>query len=208
MSLMAIGGETVTINAPRFDHAGEARLVARLAAGDERALGELYDRYGPYVHGLARRVTGSASIAGDVTQEVFVHLWQRPDTFDAERGTVRAWIGVIAHRRSVDRVRSETRRARREERAAVERPEPAVDVAAGVVAVIDDQDLSGRVRRLVATLPTDQRRAIELAYFEGCTYREVGVRLGIAEGTAKSRLRLALAKLSALATTEGLQQWI
>jgi RNA polymerase sigma factor (sigma-70 family) len=198
----------MTIDAPRFDHLGESRLVARVTAGDERALGELYDRYGAYVHGLARRVTGSPSIAADVTQEVFVHLWQRPDSFDPERGTVRAWIGVIAHRRSVDRVRSESRRVHREERALLQRPEPVVDVAASVTDAIGGEDLSGRVRDIVATLPADQRRAIELAYFEGCTYREVAVRLNIAEGTAKSRLRLALAKLSALATTQGLEQWI
>jgi RNA polymerase sigma factor (sigma-70 family) len=208
MTVMVKGGATMTIDAPRFDHLGESRLVARVTAGDERALGELYDRYGGYVHGLARRVTGSPAIAADVTQEVFVHLWQRPDTFDPDRGTVRAWIGVIAHRRAVDRVRSETRRAQREQRALLQRPDPVVDVATTVTDTIGDRDLSGKVRELVAALPPDQRQAIELAYFDGCTYREVAVRLGIAEGTAKSRLRLALAKLSALATSQGLEQWI
>jgi RNA polymerase sigma factor (sigma-70 family) len=198
----------MTLEAPRFDHVGESRLVARVRAGDDRALGELYDRYGAYVHGLARRVTGSQAIAADVTQEVFVHLWQRSDTFDPERGTVRSWVGVIAHRRAVDRVRAETRRAQREERALQQRPEPVVDVATSVTDSIGGDDLSGKVRQLVATLPPDQQRAIELAYFEGCTYREVAVRLGIAEGTAKSRLRLALAKLSTLATSQGLEQWI
>ncbi len=178
------------------------RLVARVRAGDEQALARVYDRYSSLVFGLARKVTGSVAVAEEVTQEVFVYFWEHAERFDAERGSLRAFLGSIAHRRSVDAVRRDTRRTAREER------DQADQVATGSADTIDlseraaSRDLADRVRRAVAMLPPEQREAIELAYFGGCTFRDVAVRLGIPEGTAKSRLRLALAKLANLLSPE------
>jgi RNA polymerase sigma-70 factor (ECF subfamily) len=130
-------------------------------------------------------------LAEDVTQEVFLHLWERADAFDPERATLRTWLGMLTHRRSVDRVRREEARRQREERdhrrstsaaAAVD------DEAIGSVAARD-------VGRALGALPAEQRACIELAYFEGRTFKEVAAALGIPEGTAKSRIRLGLEKL-------------
>ena len=179
-------------------------LSGRLMAGDETALVEIYDRFAGYVNSLARRVTASASLAEDVTQEVFVSLWERPHAFDPERGSLRSWLGVLAHRRSVDRVRRETTARRYEARQATEAPATAApDTADAATAHL----LSEQVRRAVAELPEDQRRAVELAYFDGHTYLEVAATLGIPEGTAKSRLRLAMKRLAVALGPEVFTQW-
>ena len=94
----------------------DVSLVARIAVGDDRALQMIYERYSPMVYGLARRVTASTAHAEEITQEVFVYLWQNPDRFDAERGTLRAFLGALTHRRAVDEVRRNSRRTAREDR--------------------------------------------------------------------------------------------
>jgi RNA polymerase sigma-70 factor, ECF subfamily len=170
-------------------------LVARIAVGDERALKMVYERYSPLVYGLARRVTASAAYAEEVTQEVFVYLWQNPDRFDADRGTLRAFLGALAHRRSIDEVRRNSRRTAREDRVGSD----ATNLE--MLDIGDDLERSQtaeRVRAAVTSLPDEQREAVMLAYFGGCTFRQVAERLGIPEGTAKSRLRLGLAKLAVL----------
>jgi len=171
---------------------GDRELVARVASGDTAALAEVYRRYSSLVFGLARRVTGDDALAEDVTQEVFVYLWRQPERFDASRGTLRSWLGVLAHRRSVDAVRRETRRARVEARCEPGAFGPDADeaVTAGWI--------GGRVREAIDKLPAEQREAVVLAYFGGRTYRQVATELDIPEGTAKSRLRLALGKLDEL----------
>jgi RNA polymerase sigma-70 factor (ECF subfamily) len=180
-------------------------LAKRLVAGEETALAETYDLYAALVYGLALRVADSRTAADDITQDVFVYLWTHPDRFDPDRGSLRAYLGVIAHRRAIDMLRSETRRHRREEADAgsTARLEPSwlrADLAA-------DNDLAARIRRAVRKLPDHQRRAVDLAYFGGHTYRSVATELGIPEGTAKSRLRLALARLSDLLAAEGVLEW-
>jgi RNA polymerase sigma factor (sigma-70 family) len=171
-------------------------LAARLVAADEAALADAYESYSGLVYGLARRVLGDDAMAEEVTQEVFVYLWEHPTKFDPARGTMRSWLGVIAHRRSVDRVRVESRRSRREASVA---PVPTVTDAQNEV---DDELsrawLAGCVREAIDRLPPEQREAVVLAYFGNRTYRQVATELSIPEGTAKSRLRLALAKLDDL----------
>ena len=185
----------------------DGTLVARIVAGDDRALGLVYDRYGSLMYGLARRVTSSTAAAEEITQEVFVQLWEHADRFDATKGSLRAFLGAITHRRSVDWVRSEARRREREARTSQ-------DAATGTVATVVDittelgaQDTAARVRAAVETLPLEQREAVVLAYFGGLTFREVAARLGLPEGTAKSRLRLALGKLSAVLSAQGVTSW-
>jgi RNA polymerase sigma factor (sigma-70 family) len=174
----------------------DRELAARLMAGEQAALAEIYDRYVGLVFGMAKRVLGDATKAEDVTQEVFVYVWEQPHRFDPSRGSLRSWLGVLAHHRSVDRVRSEVRRNRGEARV-----EP-VDVVTASAGDVDDE-LSGawlaeQVRGALDQLPQEQREAVVLAYFGGRTYRQVATELDIPEGTAKSRLRLALAKLDDL----------
>ncbi len=169
----------------------ERVLVERLSGGDETALVELYDRYAPFVYGLAVRTLVDRQIAEEVTQEVFVSLWEHPKQIDPGRGTLRGFLGTLTHRRAVDAVRREEARRRREVRVA--RHEDSVPDVADVVL---RSDTTGRVRTAVEVLPDAQRQALELAYFDGYTYRQVAEVLGIPEGTAKSRLRLALTRIA------------
>ncbi|HWC37230.1 MAG TPA: sigma-70 family RNA polymerase sigma factor [Acidimicrobiales bacterium] len=173
---------------------GDEVLVARLAAGDDEALGELFDRHGPFVMGVARRVTGDQARAEEVLQDVIGGLWQHPERYEAGRGSLRAFLGVQARRRAIDAVRSDSRRRLREERSAC------LDAPLGRCWPGDEDDPGGAVaesvRRAIDRLPLQQRQAVELAFWQGRTYREVAQVLGIPEGTAKSRLRMAQAKLS------------
>ena len=182
---------------PRTDSGRQldAELLARMMEGDSLALRTVYSCYSSLVFGLARRVTASATAAEDITQEVFLHLWEHPDAVDLSRGSLRSFLGVVAHRRAVDAVRRSARAQRRDERAG---RETGVETVSHEADVVDSDDEARRTRRLrdaIRALPNDQRIALELAYFGDCTYREVATELGIPEGTAKSRLRLALAKL-------------
>jgi RNA polymerase sigma-70 factor, ECF subfamily len=173
----------------------DGALVARLVAGDERALGLVYDRHSGLVYGLARRVTGDEQLAREITQDVFCHLWSHPDRVDPTRGSLRAYLGVVTHRRAVDAVRRSEARSRAESRASSGAPGVDHGADAPVVDAAAANWRTTRLREVLDGLPAEQRAALLLAYFDGCTYREVAVRLGIPEGTAKSRLRLALARL-------------
>lgn len=175
--------------------ATDAMLVARLVAGDDSALGLVYDRFGSLVFGLARSVSHDEQISREVSQDVFTHLWEFPDRIDLSRGSLKSYLATLAHRRAVDAVRRSERHIRTEDRV---RAQSASVTAASDVAVLDAAARVWQAERLTALmdmLPADQREALRLAYFEGCTYRQVASQLGIPEGTAKSRLRLALARL-------------
>jgi RNA polymerase sigma factor (sigma-70 family) len=186
--------------------AADRELAGRIVAGDEEALAEAYDLYSSLVFGLAHRVTGNRLVAEDITQDVFVRLWTAPEGFDPERGSLRTYLGMLTHGRAVDVVRSDARRRAREESEAGEaiRLEPA---AWERPESVEDEDLAVRVRRAVGRLPAPQREALRLAYFGGHSYRSVATLLGIPEGTAKSRLRQALAKLGDLLVAEGAVEW-
>jgi RNA polymerase sigma-70 factor (ECF subfamily) len=174
----------------------------RLLGGDQAALGECYDQYSSFVFGLARRVIGDRRAAEDVTQDVFLYLWEHCDGFDPGRGGLRTWLGTIAHRRAVDHVRREEARRRRNAKVGNRAP-VAPDVEEMAVAIVTAE----RVRSALDELPPEQRAAIDLAYFEGKTYREVAVALEIPEGTAKSRMRLGLARIADVLEREGVGQW-
>ena len=179
----------------------EHEVRDRVVAGDDTALREVYDQFSSFVYGLAARVIGDTRAAEDVSQDVFVAFWERPDVFDPERGSLRTWLGTLTHRRAVDHVRREEARRRRAERAASRAvPEPDVEEMATALLTAE------RVRAALELLPPDQRRAIQLAYFGGKTYRQVAETLGIPEGTAKSRLRLALRRIADALEAEG-DEW-
>jgi RNA polymerase sigma-70 factor (ECF subfamily) len=180
----------------------ERALVERLHSGDDDALAELYDQYAGFVYGLALRIIGDKQAAEDVTQDVFVAVWQDPGRIDADRGTLRGLLGTMAHRRSVDAIRREEARRRRETRTSME-PTTAPDLADAAMRTYASQ----QVRHAVSCLPEAQRQALELAYFHGHTYRQVADLLGIPEGTAKSRLRLGLQRIADLLHPELSEQW-
>jgi RNA polymerase sigma-70 factor (ECF subfamily) len=182
-------------------------LLARVAAGDDRALAIVYDRHAAMVFGLARRVTHDDQIADDVVQEVFSHFWRRPDRVDLSRGTLRAYLGVLAHRRAVDEVRRAVRRDRLVTRSATDAPAAQDGHEDVVVEAGTSRWRADRIRSILDRLPSDQREAVELAYFGGRTYRQVADELGIPEGTAKSRLRMGLARLREAITPDDMA-WI
>ena len=173
----------------------DAPLTARLAAGDDLALAEAFDRLGPAVYGAALRVLGEWTAAQDVAQDVFVELWTRPDRYDPAAGSLRTYLTVLARHRAVDMVRSELRRIARQERNQRLSPQPELPSPGDEV---EAAEAAGVVRAAVRLLPDSQRQVVELAYFRGMSYREVAQAVGIPEGTAKSRLRLALAKLESV----------
>ena len=177
----------------RLGRWAERALVDRLRSGDESALAELYDEFGGFVYGLALRVAGNKQVAEDVTQDVFVTIWEDPGRIEPDRGTLRGLLGTMAHRRSVDAIRRDEARRRRETKTSME-PTIAPDLAETAML----SHASQQVRHAVSRLPDVQREALELAYFHGHTYRQVADLLGIPEGTAKSRLRLGLQRIAVL----------
>jgi RNA polymerase sigma-70 factor (ECF subfamily) len=200
------GSHTSNVRPVADGSTGDDHLLARLVAGDDSALAIAYDRYGGFIYAVARRVTQDDATARDITQDVFVLLWQHPDRVDLARGTLRAYLGVVAHRKAVNEVRSAERRRTRERRSVVTEAEVGDPHAEHDDAAVG-RWRAGRLRDFVLTLPPDQRTALELAYFQGCTYREVAQRLNIPEGTAKSRLRLALTRLRTMLDGQPLEAW-
>jgi RNA polymerase sigma-70 factor (ECF subfamily) len=172
-------------------HVSDVALVIGISRYQQEDLAEAYHRHAGAVYGLARRLLASTALAEEVVQEVFVRLWDRPDRFDPERGSLRAYLLAQTHGRSVDLLRSEVARQRREERDAERATEPDYDLEREVM----DLTVADWVRGALRSLNEGERRAIELAYLGGHTYREVAVLLGEPEGTIKSRIRSGLAKL-------------
>lgn len=184
--------------------ASDAGLVVAIGRFHDDAMAEVFRRHGGAVFALARRVLGDAGRAEEIVQEVFVRLWNQPERFDPERGSLRSFLLAQAHGRAVDLLRSDTARKEREAREARAAAEAGYDLEHEVW----DLAVSERVRDAVSLLPADERRAIELAYFGGRTYREAAAELGAPEGTVKSRIRSGLKRLrAALADTAVGASW-
>ena len=165
-------------------------MLARVARGDEAAFEAVYDQVAAPVFGTVRGVLRDPSLSEEVTQEVLVEVWRAASHFDPGRGSAQAWVATIAHRRAVDRVRSEQRSSERERRAASS--VIAYDEVADTVADNLDRE---RVRRCLGWLTELQREAVTLAYYGGYTYREVAGMLGVAAGTVNTRMRDGLIRL-------------
>ena len=187
---LGAGVEEVLMDEP-LEQASDATLVVAIARWRQDALAEAYRRHAGAVFGLARRVLYDRALAEEVVQAVFVRLWDHPDRYDAQRGSLRSYLLAQCHGRSVDLLRSETSRKAREERDHRRTAEAGYDLEREVWdLVVGDQ-----VREALVKLPEGERRAIELAYLGGATYREVAVMLDVPEGTVKSRIRAGLRRL-------------
>jgi RNA polymerase sigma-70 factor (ECF subfamily) len=169
----------------------DAVLVVAISRYRQEALAEAYRRHAGSVFALARRLLLDAALAEEIVQEVFLRLWNNPEKFDHERGSLRSYLLAQCHGRSVDLLRSETSRRNREERDVRRTAESGYDLEHEVV----DMAVAERVQEALTTLPDVEREAIALAYFGGHTYREVAEMLDQPEGTVKSRIRTGLKRL-------------
>lgn len=165
----------------------DVALVSAIRSGDQGAMGALYDRYSSIVYSIALRVLGDTGAAEDVIQDVFIQLWRNPGAFDASRGNLGAWLAVIARNRSIDALRKR---------------HPQTDIEDVVLSV--EQDMAGaaerarameKVRGVLGSMPSAQRSALEMAYFEGLTHTEIAEKTGEPLGTIKTRIRAGLLAL-------------
>jgi RNA polymerase sigma-70 factor (ECF subfamily) len=163
-----------------------------MATGDQDALGALFDELGGKVFGTVLRVLRDPAQAEEVTQEVMLEVWRRADTFTVQRGSAAGWIVTIAHRRAVDRVRSEQAARTRTERVGAREHQRAFDAVTEQVERREDHAV---VTTALDQLTDPQRQVIDLAYYQGHTYREIAEQLGIPLGTVKTRMRQAIIRL-------------
>lgn len=170
----------------------EGPLLRRIAAQEPDALGLLYDRYAPVVYALCLKTLGSPEDAEEVVTDVFAQVWRTASSYDPARGRADAWLFRIARSRAVDKLRRRGREARMQE--AVEAAGPAEEVRHPESDVLQSE--SGReMAAALGQLPEAQRRALELAYYQGLSHAEIAEATGEALGTVKTRIRLGLGKL-------------
>ena len=178
--------------------ASDVGLIGRAAEGDARALEVLYDRYSRVVFSFALRIVGDRELAEELLQEVFFRAWQQGSAFRASRGTFVTWLLSITHNMAIDEVR---KRRRRPQKADSEEPETILAAVADTSAGsdVEDEVWLGALRQTIVgaldQLPPAQREAIELAYYQGLTQREIAEQLGEPLGTIKTRMRLGIQKL-------------
>jgi len=161
--------------------------VTAVKSGDQGAMAELYDRYSSVVYAVALRVLGDTMAAEDVLQEVFLQLWRNPSAFDAARGSLGAWLAVIARNRAIDALR------KRKPETDIE--DVVVSVAPDLASEADRSRAAEKVRGVLGAMPPAQRSALEMAYFQGLSHSEIADKTGEPLGTIKTRIRAGLTML-------------
>ena len=165
----------------------DVSLVTAIRSADQGAMAALYDRYSSIVYAVALRVLQDTGAAEDVLQDIFMQLWRNPGLFDASRGNMAAWLAVITRHRAIDALR----RRRTENDIA----DVVVSVETDFAGDADRSRAMDRVRGALQTMPTPQRSALEMAYFEGLTHNEIAEKTGEPLGTIKTRIRTGLLSL-------------
>jgi len=165
----------------------DKELVSRVRAGDQNAMGTLYDRYSPLVYAVGLRVLADTAAAEDVLQEVFMQLWRNPARFDASRGSLGAWLAVIARNRGID--------ALRKRRYESDIEDIVVSVEPDLASEADRSRAAKNVRDVLNGMHPAQRQALEMAFFEGLTHTEIAAKIGEPLGTIKTRIRAGLLAL-------------
>ena len=193
----------VSLSDSDYGGLADEELMRRLFHRDKLAFEALFDRYGDLVYSTALRVLRDAHLAQDISQEIFVRIWRKPESYVAERGRFLTWLISVTRNRAVDEIRSRGRRQRYEtaspeeqerELPAGEANDPALNAQLAEQAHV--------VRAALAELPPEQRKVIELAYFGGLTQQEIADRLSQPLGTVKTRIRLGMQKLRAALAPE------
>lgn len=168
-------------------------IVRRMVAGEPEALAELYDRFAPLVLAVARRILGAAGDAEEVLQEAFLQVWNQAERYDAGRSSVSTWLVLIARTRALDRLRSRGARDRTAAAAAAEPPPP--DTSSRLDEHVLHRERRRRVKEVLSAIPEEQRRVLELAFYEGLSQSEISTRTGTPLGTVKTRALLGMKKL-------------
>lgn len=179
--------ETGAINTPPLSSQDDAALLLLVQKGDEYAMASLFDRYSKVVYSVALRVLRDPASAEDVLQEIFMQVWRNPDSFIATRGTLGGWLAVVARNRSIDALRRK-------------RPSEQVDDMAlaspyNLANEAERNSLMDKARTVIHLLPTEQRKTLEMAFFDGLTHSEIAEMTGDPLGTVKTRIRSALTTL-------------
>jgi RNA polymerase sigma-70 factor (ECF subfamily) len=181
---------------PRTDTktaASDLALVAAIRSGDQSAMASLYDRYSSIVYAVALRVLQDTGAAEDVLQDIFMQLWRKPESFDASRGNMAAWLSVIARYRAIDLLR------RRRPESDIE--DVVVSVEPDLVEESQRARTMDKVRETLAGMQQEQRAALEMAYFDGLTHTEIADKTGEPLGTIKTRIRSGLILLRKVLVT-------
>ncbi len=179
--------ETGILNMPQPSTEDDASLLALVRSGDEPAMASLFDRYSKVVYSVALRVLRDPASAEDVLQEIFMQIWRNPDSFTAARGSLGGWLAVVSRNRSIDTLRRK-------------RPTDSVDdiVLASpynLATEAERNSLMERARGIITQLPSEQRKTLEMAFFDGLTHSEIAEMTGDPLGTVKTRIRSALLTL-------------
>jgi len=162
----------------------DQQLMQQIRGREADALSRVYDLYSTVVFSVAMRVLRDSAAAEDVMQEVFLKLWQQPESFADQRGSLCGWLAVVARNRSIDKIRS----SRRMENVDDLQLSNNIDLGADA----EREIMLGKVRVVLETMPADQRQAVEMAFFEGHTHTEIAQQTGQPLGTVKTRIRSAL----------------
>ena len=162
-------------------------LVSAIRSGDEQAMAQLYDRYSPIIYSVALRVLGDTGAAEDILQEIFLQLWRNPQRFDASRGSLPGWLAVIARNRAIDSLRKR--------RLETDITEVVVSVEPDLAGKAEWSRVADKIRGALGGMPSPQRSALEMAFFEGLTHTEIAEKTGEPLGTVKTRIRAGLMTL-------------